>query len=382
MRLHSSSRCSALAGALSSSSRHPRSAGNLARVPARAADRSRRPRCCVPGSRPHRDAGHWRRPHRAAGRDPPTLEPAECAVPASGSRPCSAVSSTLLSATSWRGARSAPLFSPCYRRVAGEMTVSSSVAPRASRGWPYTSLCSVGPDYRLAARSATACWLEPRRGKVDGCGRLGSDKQPSTGGSDRRISRLERPGASLAAGYPPACGCEQIADVDQRFRLSGGRPHVLVDGLTRQIDWPGRSSTAPASTARTRCGADPGRSQSRWRVHRDGHRLRRGTSVDLFTLGVPRGILHRPGGVRGASDEESWSVSLQASQYEGCQDHRHPHDAPQRRELPSAVLGAVPHYVSLTPAARCVCACDAQTSSGQDRRGGAARQPRRAMPSR
>ena len=49
-------------------------------------------------------------------------------------------------------------------------------------------------------------------------------------------------GASLAAGYLARLwDAERIADVDPEgfFDFQATRPHVkLVDGLTRQIDWP------------------------------------------------------------------------------------------------------------------------------------------------
>jgi hypothetical protein len=49
-------------------------------------------------------------------------------------------------------------------------------------------------------------------------------------------------GASLAAGYLARLwDADQIADVDPEefFDFQATRPHVkLVDGLTRQIDWP------------------------------------------------------------------------------------------------------------------------------------------------
>ena len=173
-------------------------------------------------------------------------------------------------------------------------------------------------------------------------------------------------GASLAGGYLARLwDAEQIADVDPEefFDFQATRPHVkLVDGLTRQIDWPETVFYRARADGLDRdivllLGIEP---NLRWRAFSD---LLVGFAQDLgvelvVTLGsLLADIPHtRPSPVTGsASDEELVErLGLQASRYEG------PtgivgilHDACKQHGLPSASLwAAVPHYVSLTPSPR------------------------------
>ena len=173
-------------------------------------------------------------------------------------------------------------------------------------------------------------------------------------------------GASLAGGYLARLwDAEQIADVDPEefFDFQATRPHVkLVDGLTRQIDWPETVFYRARADGLDRdivllLGIEP---NLRWRAFSD---LFVGFAQDLgvelvVTLGsLLADIPHtRPSPVTGsASDEELVErLGLQASRYEG------PtgivgilHDACKQHGLPSASLwAAVPHYVSLTPSPR------------------------------
>ena len=173
-------------------------------------------------------------------------------------------------------------------------------------------------------------------------------------------------GASLAAGYlAKLWDAEQIADVDPEefFDFQATRPHVkLVDGLTRQIDWPETVFYHARVDGLERdivllLGIEP---NLRWRAFtKMVTDFAEELGVELVvTLGsLLADIPHtRPSPVTGsASDEELVErLGLQASRYEG------PtgivgilHDACKRRDLPSASLwAAVPHYVSLTPSPR------------------------------
>ncbi len=180
-------------------------------------------------------------------------------------------------------------------------------------------------------------------------------------------------GASLAAGYMAKLwDAEQIADVDPEtfFDFQATRPHVkLVDGLTRQIDWPETVFYRARVDGLERdlvllLGIEP---NLRWRAFAElvtDYAEELGVEL-VVTLGsLLADIPHtRPSPVTGsASDEELVErLGLQASRYEG------PtgivgilHDACKQRELPSASLwAAVPHYVSLTPSPRAALAlCD------------------------
>ena len=173
-------------------------------------------------------------------------------------------------------------------------------------------------------------------------------------------------GASLAAGYLARLwDAEQIADVDPEgfvdFQVT--RPHVkLVDGLTRQIDWPETAFYRARPDGFDRdvvllLGIEP---NLRWRSFTElvvGFAEELGVEL-VVTLGsLLADIPHtRAAPVTGsASDAELVErLGLQASRYEG------PtgivgilHDACKEHGLPSASLwAAVPHYVSLTPSPR------------------------------
>ena len=173
-------------------------------------------------------------------------------------------------------------------------------------------------------------------------------------------------GASLAAGYLARLGdAEQIADVDpvEFFDFQATRPHVkLVDGLTRQIDWPETVFYRARVEGLDRdivllLGIEP---NLRWRAFAElitGFAEELGVEL-MVTLGsLLADIPHtRPSPVTGsASDEELVKrLGLQASRYEGPTGIVGVlHDACKQHDVPSASLwAAVPHYVSLTPSPR------------------------------
>lgn len=180
-------------------------------------------------------------------------------------------------------------------------------------------------------------------------------------------------GASLAAGYlAKLWEADQIADVDPEgfFDFQATRPHVkLVEGITRQIDWPETVFYRARPEGLDRdvvllLGIEP---NLRWRAFTElitdfAEEL----GVELVvTLGsLLADIPHtRPSPVTGsASDEELVErLGLQASRYEGPTGIVGVlHDACKQHGLPSASLwAAVPHYVSLTPSPRAALAlCD------------------------
>jgi predicted ATP-grasp superfamily ATP-dependent carboligase len=173
-------------------------------------------------------------------------------------------------------------------------------------------------------------------------------------------------GASLAAGYLARLwDADQIADVDPEefFDFQATRPHVkLVDGLTRQIDWPETVFYRARAKGLDRdivllLGIEP---NLRWRAFAElitGFAKELGVEL-VVTLGsLLADIPHtRPAPVTGsASDEELVErLGLQASRYEGPTGIVGVlHDACKQHGLPSASLwAAVPHYVSLTPSPR------------------------------
>ena len=179
------------------------------------------------------------------------------------------------------------------------------------------------------------------------------------------------------------------------FRLSGDEaPHVkLVDGLTRQIDWPETVFYRARVEGLERdvvllLGMEP---NLRWRAFTEmvtGFAEELGVEL-VITLGsLLADIPHtRPSPVTGsASDEELVErLGLQASRYEG------PtgivgilHDACKQRELPSASLWAAVPHVSLTPspAPRSRSASGSGTSSGSRSTWRSCARPRRATRSR
>jgi proteasome assembly chaperone (PAC2) family protein len=173
-------------------------------------------------------------------------------------------------------------------------------------------------------------------------------------------------GASLAAGYlARTWHAARFADIDpeQFFDFQSTRPHVsLIDGVTRQIDWPDNAfyhARIPGidRDAVLLLGIEP---NLHWRTFTE---LITGLAAELqvelvITLGsLLADVPHtRPSPVTGsASDPELVKrLGLQASRYEGPTGIVGVlHDACKREGLPSASLwAAVPHYVSLAPSPR------------------------------
>ena len=173
-------------------------------------------------------------------------------------------------------------------------------------------------------------------------------------------------GASLAVGYlAKSWSAARFADIDPEgfFDFQATRPHVsLVDGLTRQIDWPDSAffhAQVPGTDrdAVLLLGIEP---NLRWRTFCD---LVSGLASDLgvelvITLGaLLADVPHtRAAPVTGsASDPELIEqLGLQASRYEGPTGIVGVlHDACRAAGIPSASLwAAVPHYVSLAPSPR------------------------------
>jgi proteasome assembly chaperone (PAC2) family protein len=173
-------------------------------------------------------------------------------------------------------------------------------------------------------------------------------------------------GASLAAGYlARTWGAARFADIDPEgfFDFSSTRPHVsLVDGQTRQIDWPDNAfyhAPIPGTDrdAVLLLGIEP---NLHWRSFTE---LITGLATDLgvelaITLGsLLADVPHtRPSPVTGsATDAELVDrLGLQPSRYEGPTGIVGVlHDACKQSGVPSASLwAAVPHYVSLAPSPR------------------------------
>src|SRR5256885_2305349 len=179
--------------------------------------------------------------------------------------------------------------------------------------------------------------------------------------------------ASLAAGYlAKLWGADQIADIDPEgfFDFQATRPHVsLVDGITRQIDWPETAFYRAKPPGLDRdvvllLGIEP---NVRWRSFTElvvGQVEELGVEL-VVTLGaLLADVPHtRPSPVTGsASDAELVKdLGLSTSRYEGPTGIVGVlHDACNKAGIPSASLwAAVPHYVSLTPSPRAAAAlCD------------------------
>jgi predicted ATP-grasp superfamily ATP-dependent carboligase len=184
-------------------------------------------------------------------------------------------------------------------------------------------------------------------------------------------------GASLAAGYLARLwDAQPIANVDPEefFDFQSTRPHVkLVDGVTRQIDWPETAfyRARPDSFDRDvvlLLGVEP---NLRW--NRFTHLIVKYVSELGVELVVSLGSLladvphTRPSPVTGsASDPELVErLGLQASRYEGPTGIVGVlHDACRSAGVPSVSLwAAVPHYVSLTPSPRAALALCERLSS-------------------
>jgi proteasome assembly chaperone (PAC2) family protein len=173
-------------------------------------------------------------------------------------------------------------------------------------------------------------------------------------------------GASLAAGFlARTWQAARFADIDPEefFDFQATRPHVsLVDGVTRQVDWPDNAfyhAEIPGTDrdAMLLLGIEP---NVRWRTFTTlVAELATDLGVELVvTLGsLLADVPHtRPSPVTGsASDAELVErLGLQASRYEGPTGIVGVlHDACKQAGIPSASLwAAVPHYVSLAPSPR------------------------------
>src|SRR6266542_2958353 len=173
-------------------------------------------------------------------------------------------------------------------------------------------------------------------------------------------------GASLAVGYlAKLWDADRFADIDpeQFFDFQATRPHVsLVDGVTRQVDWPENAfyEAKPDELGRDAVlllGVEP---SLRWRGFTE---LVVGLAKDLgvelvVTLGaLLADVPHtRPATVTGSANDRELieRLGLQASRYErptGIVGVLH--DTCRHEGLPSCSLwAAVPHYVSLAPSPR------------------------------
>ncbi len=192
--------------------------------------------------------------------------------------------------------------------------------------------------------------------------------------------RLERPvliaafrgwndggqGASLAGAYlARAWAAVEFASIDPEnfYDFQATRPTVsLVDGFTRQVDWPENTFLYAALPGARRdaiimLGVEP---NLRWRTFSE---LVAGLAKDfgvelVVTLGsLLADVPHtRPSPVTGSATDPELieQLGLQASRYEGPTGMVGVlHDACSRAGLKSASLwAAVPHYVSLTPSPR------------------------------
>jgi proteasome assembly chaperone (PAC2) family protein len=173
-------------------------------------------------------------------------------------------------------------------------------------------------------------------------------------------------GASLAAGFlARTWQAARFADIDPEefFDFQATRPHVsLVDGVTRQVDWPDNAfyhAEIPGTDrdAMLLLGIEP---NVRWRTFTTlVAELATDLGVELVvTLGsLLADVPHtRPSPVTGsASDAELVErLGLQPSRYEGPTGIVGVlHDACKQAGIPSASLwAAVPHYVSLAPSPR------------------------------
>jgi proteasome assembly chaperone (PAC2) family protein len=173
-------------------------------------------------------------------------------------------------------------------------------------------------------------------------------------------------GASLAVGYlARAWQAARFADLDPEefYDFQVTRPQVtLVDGTTRQIDWPENAFFHAAVPATDRdavllLGVEP---HLRWRTFSELIvQLAQELGVELVvTLGaLLADVPHtRPAPVSGAATDPALieRLGLQASRYEGPTGIVGVlHDACRAAGLPSASLwAAVPHYVQLAPSPR------------------------------
>ncbi len=183
-------------------------------------------------------------------------------------------------------------------------------------------------------------------------------------------------GASLAAQHlVTTWDAEKFADIDPEgfYDFQATRPRVsLVDGLTRQIDWPENdffyASPGGGRDVVMLVGTEP---NIRWRTFTElivelAHELGIDLVVSLGALlaDVPH---TRPAPVTGAgSDPELVErLGLQASRYEGPTGIVGVlHDACRDEGMTSVSFwAAVPHYVSLAPSPRAALALCERVSS-------------------
>jgi predicted ATP-grasp superfamily ATP-dependent carboligase len=172
--------------------------------------------------------------------------------------------------------------------------------------------------------------------------------------------------ATLAAGYLARLWDAQlIADVDPEefFDFQATRPHVkLVDGLTRQIDWPETSFYRARPNGFDRdvvllLGIEP---NLRWRAFTRmlvDYAAELGVELVVSLGSLLADVPHtRPAPVTGSASDPDLveRLGLQASRYEGPTGIVGVlHDACRGASVPSVSLwAAVPHYVSLTPSPR------------------------------
>jgi proteasome assembly chaperone (PAC2) family protein len=176
--------------------------------------------------------------------------------------------------------------------------------------------------------------------------------------------------ASLAAGYLARLwDADRFADIDPEgfFDFQATRPHVsLVDGITRQIDWPETAFYHARPRRLDRdvvllLGIEP---NVRWRTFTElivGHAQELGVEL-MVTLGaLLADVPHtRPSPVTGSASSADLveELGLSTSRYEGPTGIVGVlHDACHNSGIPSASLwAAVPHYVSLTPSPRAAAA--------------------------
>lgn len=173
-------------------------------------------------------------------------------------------------------------------------------------------------------------------------------------------------GASLAGAYlARAWAAQSFASIDPEnfYDFQATRPTVsLVDGVTRQVDWPENTfmhAPLPGAgrDAIIMLGVEP---NLRWRTFSE---LVTGVAKDfsvelVITLGsLLADVPHtRPSPVTGSATDPDLiaELGLQASRYEGPTGMVGVlHDSCAQAGLKSASLwAAVPHYVSLTPSPR------------------------------
>jgi predicted ATP-grasp superfamily ATP-dependent carboligase len=180
-------------------------------------------------------------------------------------------------------------------------------------------------------------------------------------------------GASLAGGYlARAWEATRFAEIDPEefYDFQATRPHVsLVEGLTRQIDWPENAfyhARVPGTDrdAVLLLGVEP---NLRWRTFSE---LVVGLATELQAeLAVTMGSLladvphTRPSPVTASASDPHLieALELQPSRYEGPTGIVGVlHDACRQAGIASvSIWAAVPHYVSLAPSPRAALAlCD------------------------